>query len=423
MADIELDEINRVNDREAEEAETAEEGETSFVDDNARRDESILIPVGFNPDADGSRPGGSAANIKRDVGVIKRSYTLDKNNFLKRELGVNINKGDGPSSTEIFDKMKLTINKAGTKNNGATFKDVKIIFLKNGKRIYSTDKNKESAVNEYKELIRKAKIEHSKTPAAAVEERPKQQNLDTPQELVDHVLANVIQRMDDELSNQSEAISKSVVITENELRELRGILNVKGNSGKEKINFLGMERNHWKELAETERIAGREQKALLYEAMADMAEQKADEIRLGSNERPKGSKATSIEEEEVDINDLTRFERFKKWAKENISGISVVAISVAGIITTIIMGARSVAKKGARATSKFTTAITNLAGKVGPVHVLASILNLIAKVLTWGAKGVAFLAKNLWILALALINLLPIQRIRKKKKVKFFFHI
>ncbi|CAB4019417.1 Hypothetical predicted protein [Paramuricea clavata] len=51
--------------------------------------------------------------------------------------------------------------------------------------------------------------------------------------------------------------------------------------------------------------------------MADMAKLKAD--------------AMSIVEEEVETNDLTRFERFKKWAKENIFGISAVAISVAAI--------------------------------------------------------------------------------------------
>ncbi|CAB3985783.1 uncharacterized transposon-derived, partial [Paramuricea clavata] len=249
------------------------------------------------------------------LGVMKRAYTLDKKDFLKRELGVNINKGDGPSSTIIFDKMKLTMSRS---------------------------------------LSRRM-------------------NLDAPQELVDNVLENIIERMDDELSNQSEAIGNSTIITENELRELRGILNVKGNSGKQKIEYLGVERNHWKELARIERTAGREQKALLYEAMADMAELKADEIRLRSNERPKGPKALSIVEEETEISDLTWFERFKKWTKENIAGISAVAISVA---------------------------VANLAGKVGPV--LASVLNLIAKVLGWGAKGIAFLAKNLWILALAL---------------------
>jgi hypothetical protein len=78
---------------------------------------------------------------------MKRAYTLDKKDFLKKELGVNINKGDGPSSTFIFDKMKLTVNKAGTKINGATFRDVKIIISKNGKMIYSTDKNNPPLTN------------------------------------------------------------------------------------------------------------------------------------------------------------------------------------------------------------------------------------------------------------------------------------
>ena len=413
MDDIDLDEMNRDNDREVIEAGTAEE-ETSFIDDDrGRRDESILIPIGFNPDVGESRPGGSIPNIRQDAGVMKRSYTLDKKNFLKRELKVNINKGDGPSSTIIFDKMKMTVNKAGTKINGATFKEVKIIISKNGKMIYTSDKNKESVLNEFKELTRKAKIEHSKTPAGLVEEQLEQHNLDTPQELVDSVLENIVERMDDELSNQSEAIGNSTVITENELRELRGILNVKGNSGKEKIDYLEIEKDHWKELAETERTAGREQKALLYEAMADMAELNADEIRLRSNERPKGAKAMSIVEEEVKINDLTRFERFKKWAKENITGISVVAISAAGIITTIIMGARSAAKKGAGAASKFAKALANLAGKVGPV--LSSVLNLVAKVLGWGAKGIAFVANNLWILALALTYFLYNEYKRRKR--------
>ncbi|CAB4008748.1 Hypothetical predicted protein [Paramuricea clavata] len=225
--------------------------------------------------------------------------------------------------------MKLTVNKAGTKIKGATFKDFKIIILKNGKMEYPTYKSKESAVNEYKELIRKAKVEHSKTSAASVEEQLEQQNLNAPRELVDDVLTNTIERMDDELSNQ----------------------------------------NHWKELAETERTAGREQKALFYEAMANMAGLKGDEIRLRSNERPTGSKTTSIVEEEVNANDLTRFERFKKWAKEKITGISVVAISVAGIIAMIVMRARSVAKRGARATSKFAKAVANLARKMVSVVV------------------------------------------------------
>ncbi len=43
------------------------------------------------------------------------------------------------------------------------------------------------------------------------------------------------------------------------------------------------------------------------------------------------------EDEEEDI---TRFQKLKKWLKENLVGLSAVGISIAGIITTIIMAGR-----------------------------------------------------------------------------------
>ncbi|CAB4007345.1 Hypothetical protein CBG15913, partial [Paramuricea clavata] len=83
-------------------------------------------------------------------------------------------------------------------------------------------------------------ILHSQRIRPAVEEQLEQQYLDAPQELVDDVLANINERMDDELPNQSEAISNSVVITEN---ELRGILKAKENSGQtSSINLLPIQR-------------------------------------------------------------------------------------------------------------------------------------------------------------------------------------
>ena len=90
-------------------------------------------------------------------------------------------------------------------------------------------------------------------------------------------------------------------------------------------------------------------------------------------------------EEEAQQNDLTRFERFKQWAKTNLGGISVVAISVAGIITTIVMGARTVIKKGARATSKFARTLAKVGEKVAPI--IGGLLNLAAKLLTLSHKG------------------------------------
>ncbi len=108
--------------------------------------------------------------------------------------------------------------------------------------------------------------------------------------------------------------------------------------------------------------------------------------------------------EEAERNDLTRFERFKKWAKENITGVSAVAISIAGIITTVDIAGRNAAKKGAKAVGQFGKALANIAKKAAPA--IATILNIIAQALTWGAKALEFLSRNLWIVALFLTYLL-----------------
>ena len=94
------------------------------------------------------------------------------------------------------------------------------------------------------------------------------------------------------------------------------------------------------------------------------------------------------------------------------AGLSVVAISVAGIITTIVMGARTVVKGGARATSNFAKSLAKVGEKVAPV--IGGLLNLASKLLTLGAKGIGFLSKNLWILAVAIAYALYEEHKRKK---------
>ena len=149
--------------------------------------------------------------------------------------------------------------------------------------------------------------------------------------------------------------------------------------------------------------------------MAETCVLKADEIRLRRNERPESETVQSMIEEEAQQNDLTRFERFKQWAKKNLGGISVVAISVAGIITTIVMGARTAIKKGAQATSKFAKALVKVGEKVAPI--IGGLLNLAAKLLTLSANAVGFLAKNLWLLAVGIAYILY-EKYNKKKVTK-----
>ena len=41
-------------------------------------------------------------------------------------------------------------------------------------------------------------------------------------------------------------------------------------------------------------------------------------MEVRANQRPESEEALSMIQEEARTNDLTRFERFKKWAKENL---------------------------------------------------------------------------------------------------------
>ena len=156
---------------------------------------------------------------------------------------------------------------------------------------------------------------------------------------------------------------------------------------------------------------------LLYESVADVAKLKVDELRLRANLKPESEIAQNILTKRTERNDLKRFERFKNWARMVFQGgISVIAISVAGIITTIVMSAKTVIKKGASATSKFAKTLGKLAEKAGPV--LGALLNLAAGLLKIGAKAVSFLSENLWILAVMITYALWERAKQKRKTTK-----
>ena len=77
---------------------------------------------------------------------------------------------------------------------------------------------------------------------------------------------------------------------------------------------------------------------------------------------------------EVQINDLTRLERFKNWAKEKLVALSGVAIMAVTFITSIVAITRSVVKKGAHAVSAFAKALGEVDKSVGPL--LSAVLGM-----------------------------------------------
>ena len=166
-------------------------------------------------------------------------------------------------------------------------------------------------------------------------------------------------------------------------------INIENGGLEEQKNFLR---------EEAEKSPG--SKTALCRLIIKLCELKEDEVRLRTNQRPETEEVQSIVEEEIQNSHLRRFQKFKEWAKKNLAGLSVVAISVAGIVTTTVMGAKSAIKKGASATGKFAKALAKVAEKAVPV--IGALLNLASKLLTLGAKGINFLSNNLWLLAVAI---------------------
>ena len=114
MDDIDLDNLDK-----PEEPEEQQEQETNIDDD--WRDQSIVI-------IDTSNPHAEIPNPRKDASVIRRAYTEDKKSLL-REMGNNINKGDGPSAKAVFEKLKVTVNRKD-RVNGAEYDGVRIIVQK-----------------------------------------------------------------------------------------------------------------------------------------------------------------------------------------------------------------------------------------------------------------------------------------------------
>ena len=292
--------------------------------------------------------------------------------------------------------------------NGMKFDGAKIIILgKNKKYKFSENVKFKLKIDEFRILAEEAWMEHERTAVSDIEEAVPDVFVDD--EHAESILGNSSEKLDEKISDREDRIGAS--LTGQELREFNGLLDPKGRTVEEKLNALKIEENNWMKRAND--VEGDPEKEALYESIAEVAKLKVDQLRLEANLKPESETAQSILAEETENNPLTRFERFKKRARENLGGISVIAISVAGIITTIVMGVKTVAVRGAKAASKFGKFLAKLAEKAGPV--LGALLNLAAGLLKLGAKGISFLAENLWILAVLAAYALW-DRVQKKAK-------
>ena len=416
MDDIELDNINKGReeersgqDREREETsftERTEETEDDYDDIRSRvspepTDQS-KTNKGFEYDEDDSE----LARQIHDHAIKKAVQRYGAIQALESATDTRFSVTHGDSSKELIDY--ISDMKYSEKGN--------LIALKfKGEDVKLTAKGKldgrfaKTANKNIVKAIEAAKVEYEKSFDAVANEGV---GFPLSDEARESVRESVAGSLEDLVWDKYDEISQSD-LDKNIEREIKGIPyvdknidydNLEDQNEKDqydaKIAGLKVDTEHWENLEEKEQDPTKKQ---LYKTAKELCIAKKSYMEVRANQRPESEEALSMIGEETERNDLTRFERFKKWAKENLVGVLAVAISVAGIITTVVISGRNAVKKGAKAVGQFGKALANLAKKAGPA--IATILNVLAQVLTWGAKALEFLSRNLWIVALFLTYL------------------
>ena len=407
MDDIELDNINKGREEEGRTEQDREREETSFTErteetkddyDNIRsRIDSEEAPTqsktneGFD-DKDDSK----LARQIQDHTIKKAVQRYGAIQALESAMDTRFSVTHGDSSKELIDYIS---------DMKYSEKDDRLIALK----FKGEDVNYKTANKNIVKAIEAAKVEYEKSFDAVADEGA---GFPLSDEARESVRESVAGSLEDLVWDKYDEISQSD-LDKNIVREINGIIPIDKNVDYDNLEdpnqkllydgqIEGLER-HTKYFTDLEEKEQDPTKKHLYKTSKELCIAKKSYMEVRANQRPESEEALSMIQEEARTNDLTRFERFKKWAKENLVGVSAVAISVAGIITTVVITGRNAVKKGAKAVGQFGKALANLAKKAGPA--IATILNILAQVLTWGAKALEFLSRNLWIVALFLTYL------------------
>ena len=427
MDDIELDNINKGREEERS-GQDREREETSFTERTEEtKDDYDNIRSRINSDSidQGETNEGSEYDDEYDLSERLQDQTFKKEMIrfktiqaLELATGVRFSVSYGENSKELIDNTSdVRVRKKDGVLIKLKYKGEKVVLTKEGK----IDKRSVHKNKQIWEAIAAANEEYEKTFDAVADEEAglplSDEARDSIQENTADELENFIDDMYDEIHNDD--------LDGNIVREIDGIMRVDdavdydnladpNQKDQYDLKIAGLKVNigHWRYMEQQERNPTKKQ---LYKTAKELCIAKKSYMEVRANQRPESEEALSMTREEVERNDLTRFERFKRWSKENLVGVSAVAISVAGIITTVVISGRNAVKKGAKAVGQFGKALANLAKKAGPA--IATILNVLAQVLTWGAKALEFLSRNLWIVALFLTYLVydtVKERMRKK---------
>jgi hypothetical protein len=90
-------------------------------------------------------------------------------------------------------------------------------------------------------------------------------------------------------------------------------------------------------MLETENDSDRRQ---ILQKGVDVAKRVIDDVRLEMGQQPETEEGKHRFREKVREDIRTKYERFRRWAKENLGALADIAISIAGIITTVMVAGK-----------------------------------------------------------------------------------
>ena len=291
---------------------------------------------------------GDIPNVNKDIAGIKRSITNDVKKVFKDIFNVTIEKKNGVNSESILENTRFQNAKDGRFT--IEFKGKRIGWIERDRSVSLFEKKNKKLVNEFKNSMDGAAREYQQTPESLVKNLP------------DYVVKDILNASAETLVDEIDQITAT--LTEQELREFAGVLNPKGPTAEVKIKALEVQADHWK--AERKEAKNGSEITKL-ESLEKTARLQADFERLKNNEKPIHEETLNIINDEVRENDLSRLERFKQWARENLIGFSAIAISIAGIITTVVIAGRKAVKDTAKGVGRVAKALFNLGKKLGPL--------------------------------------------------------
>ena len=333
-----------------------------------------------------------------------------KAEYVRRLFGheYRIDPADGQNSNRLISSLDITKNKS-------TFNGANVAYIGTDGNFKMTENKKTIASSgRFLNLYEKALAEHKDRAKSVVEEETGGEasgaNAEEISEDAEEEFRQEVTDTGDNLAEHARELEERGKITTRERREFAGVTAPKGPP-EIRIKALKIQDKVFE--TNIELTTDPERRQIMQEGR-DVAKRGIDSARLEMGLQPESEEGKHRFREKIREDIRTKFERFRKWEKENLGAIAAITISIAGIITTVVVAGKKAIVEASKGLGAVGKALAGLAKSALPI--LVPILNLLSTVLSWGAKGLAFLAQNLWIVAVLIAGAIYKYLQMKRKK-------